>query len=655
MDVWRYSDWHAFANDVRFSQPHIWRWRDWIIESVNEDKRYDRMILEMLAGDELAPEDPQVVRATGYLARNYNILDRNVWLQDVVNHTFQGFLGLTVGCARCHDHMYDPMTQKEYFQLRAFFEPYRVRIDAVPGMLEKPRINIGNGATLIGDGFVRVFDADAKTPTYLFVRGEPTLPDKTMPLSCGVPEALGGRLPETVSVPLSAAVFNPEKREFVVKDLIAASAASIKQAEEKLAQAVQTDAKELAEAEVQQAQGRHVALLAVLEAERLEDAGQSESEKGKAAAVEAVRAQRQQALLEARRSVIAAKKRLADPKTNGVAVKEVPLAEKQLAKAEMDLQQPLNGNYVKRAVKTYPQESTGRRSSLARWIVDPENPLTARVAMNHLWLRHFGQGLAANPFDLGRNAAAPTHPALLDWLACEFMEPSPPQGNDFVGGWSMKRMQRMMVSSATYRMASTTDQDMIARDRDNLYLSRMSPRRMESELVRDSLFFLADTLDFAMGGIDIDYSKGNFVPRRSLYFHHSQDHQAEFLKLFDNPSVDECYQRNSSVMPQQALALANSDLAVQKARVAARKLNRENGETEPFVKSAFEHVLSRPPTPGEVAECVEFLQEQAKLYGPNRSSAVVVDERKPAADPAIRARENFVRILFNHNDFVTIR
>ena len=134
--------------------------------------------------------------------------------------------------------------------------------------------------------------------------------------------------------------------------------------------------------------------------------------------------------------------------------------------------------YTKRAVKTYPQESTGRRLAFARWIAHKENPLTARVAMNHIWLRHFGQPIVPRVFDFGRAGPSPSHPALLDWLAAEFME----------RGWSMKAMHRLLVTSSTYRMASTPDADNLRLDPDNKYYWRMPSRRLEAEVVRDSLF-----------------------------------------------------------------------------------------------------------------------------------------------------------------------
>jgi hypothetical protein len=148
MDVWRYSDWAGWAGggQIRDSQPHIWRWRDWIVESLNADKPYDRMVLEMLAGDEAFPEDESALRATGFLVRNYKKLSREQWMEDVVNHTSRAFLGVTMHCAKCHDHKFDPVTQEEYYRMRAVFEPHNVRIDPVAGVTDATK-----------DGLPRVF------------------------------------------------------------------------------------------------------------------------------------------------------------------------------------------------------------------------------------------------------------------------------------------------------------------------------------------------------------------------------------------------------------------------------------------------------------------------------------------------------------------
>src|SRR5205085_5459081 len=167
MDVWRYCDPYGSGAELRYSQQYIWRWRDWIIESLNADKGYDRMIQEMLAGDELAPADADVLRATGFLVRNWYKFNRNVWLERTVEHTSKAFLGVTLNCARCHDHFFDPISQKEYYQFRAFFEPHDVRTDRVPGQ-----------PNLQKDGLARVYDAKLQAPTYLYVRGNQAQPEK---------------------------------------------------------------------------------------------------------------------------------------------------------------------------------------------------------------------------------------------------------------------------------------------------------------------------------------------------------------------------------------------------------------------------------------------------------------------------------------------
>ncbi len=215
MDVWRYSDWAGWGKQVRDSQPHIWHWRDWIVESLNCDQPYDRMIVSMLAADEAWPEDANAIRATGYLARNFKLLSREKWMQDTVDHTAQAFLGLTLGCARCHNHMYEPILQKEYYQVRAIFEPYQVRIDRVPGTLDRSQ-----------NGLPRVYDAQLDAKTLLFVRGDDRHPTGD-PLSPGVPDLLGVPFPEPEPVSLPHAAISPDRRAFVIDDQMSASHAQV--------------------------------------------------------------------------------------------------------------------------------------------------------------------------------------------------------------------------------------------------------------------------------------------------------------------------------------------------------------------------------------------------------------------------------------------
>lgn len=666
MDVWRYSDWAGWGQQVRDSQPHIWHWRDWIVQSVNADKPYDRMIHEMLAGDELAPEDPQTLRATGYLVRNFKLLSREKWMQDTVEHTFLAFQGVTIGCARCHDHMFDPISQKEYYQVRALFEPHQVRTDRLPGEPDLKK-----------KGLPRVYDANLTVPTYFFIRGDDRTPDKNRTIKPGVPEALGGKFGPIEVIALPRQVFDPDRQPFVIEETLTASRDAISRARQALdtprrnatraiaavvgSRGAESEVLlsallhqvlsplEVAQLELLLAEARHAQLLATLRAEELEVCKKKDTPEWKQAATEATRHARDATLLEARRNLLAAHQaeRAAPAKTRPMLAQKTAEAVKALAKAEADVKLPETTAYPPRKRSVYPESSTGRRLAFARWLTSRDNPLTARVAMNHLWLRHFGQAIVPSVFDFGRNGRPPSHPALLDWLAAEFMEQS----------WSMKKMHRLIVTSSTYRLASTPDEANLVRDQDNRYLWRMNSRRLEAELVRDQVFYVAGRLDLTMGGPDIDHSQGLTTPRRSLYFRHAAEKQMEFLKLFDAASVTECYQRKESILPQQALALANSELSLRHARILAHMLAGTFRDDTAFVAAAFESVLARPATVEENGECVRFLQEQKQRLGPSNQASGSPDPegRTPAADPILRARENLVHVLMNHHDFVTVR
>ncbi|MFO0868036.1 MAG: PSD1 and planctomycete cytochrome C domain-containing protein [Pirellulales bacterium] len=206
MDVWRYSDWWGLGDQLRNSQKHIWHWRDWIIEAVNQDVPYDEMVRQMLAADEMYPQDLSKVRATGYLARNYFLFNRHQWMDETVEHVGKAFLGLTLNCAKCHEHKYDPISQAEYYRLRAFFEPYHVRLDVLPGE-----------ADLTRDGLPRVFDGQLEQPTYRLIRGQESQPDTSQVMTPDVPEWLRFAPLEIRPVTLPADAWQPERRPWVAE------------------------------------------------------------------------------------------------------------------------------------------------------------------------------------------------------------------------------------------------------------------------------------------------------------------------------------------------------------------------------------------------------------------------------------------------------
>lgn len=497
MDVWRYSDWSGEENNqVRGAPQHIWRWRDWTIDALNADIGYDNMIRLMLAADEVAPQDQSQLRATGFLARNWYRFNRNVWLEDTVEHTAKAFLGLTFNCAKCHDHKYDPISQENYYQFRAFFEPHDIRTDPVNGESDTKK-----------DGLVRVYDAHPDAPTYLFERGLETQPVESNPLSPELPSVLKGNL-------------------------------------------------------------------------RIQ-----------------------------------------------------PVALQVQQEKEME----------------GPASSTGRRLALANWIVDRNNPLTARVAVNHVWLRLFGQPLVENMTDFGLRTPVPEFADLLDTLAVQFME----------SGWSLKSLQRTILLSDAYCMDSSFASAQNRRkDPDNHLLWRMNSRRMEGEVIRDSVLYLAGNLEHAIGGPEVPLEERETSRRRSLYFRHGHERQVPFLKTFDGASVLECYRRDMTVVPQQALALANDLVIREQSRIIATQLASLSPDRTDFIGDAFLHVLCRTASAQEVAACLKFLTDQAVLvaageltYADDSPPARV----PPAADPELRARQSLVHVLLNHNDFVTVR
>lgn len=848
MDIWRYTDWYGLGEQLRYSQKHIWHWRDWIVESLNKDKGYDRMVLEMLAGDEIAPTDRDTLRATGFLARNYYLFNRTTWLDDVVEHTSKAFLGITMNCAKCHDHKYDPVTAKDYYAWRAFFEPYHVRLDELPGEpnLEK-------------NGLPRAYDVHLDIPTYLHVRGDEKHPDKSKEITPTVPVIFKLREPAIKPVSLPVEAHNPALQEYVFENhrqIAEQQVASAKAALEKARQAVadlekkakagktdgpmpklvfrdefhdfKTEAWEErggtwkhertglkqtqagAERRVLQLRTQHprdfyakvrftiqggekwksvgftfdagekhdvLVYLSAYSSPKLQiaitDDGKTvyppngfitrEVKTGTSYDLEAfvqgdqltvlvdgvdalsfklpsrqpghfqlvtfdasaeflgcelyelpagyVRpgASVEAKLIDARTAADAAAKALttaelrlkalqsslqadlaklnqsvdvasligaaakdeaawrlaeaetalakleaAEQKAKKSDEKKLKAAREAVVKAKERVEKP-DGNYtsLRGSLKAlegpdekedhrnlpFPTTSTGRRTALAQWIANAQNPLTARVAVNHLWLRHFGQPLVPTVMDFGRRGAAPTHPQLLDWLAVEFME----------SGWSMKHMHRLMVLSRTYRLSSSNADAAkvsLTKDAENKYYWRMNPVRMEAQSVRDSLLQLAGQLDLTMGGPTIDPKKEDTVFRRSLYFTHSKDDVHKFLETFDNANVLDCYRRSESVLPQQALALANSKLAMVAAGKLAERLAKEHSAAtdDEFIRTTYETVLAVEPAKGELEVCAETLMQLRSLA-----------EQQGHKDPVARARAGLVHALFNHNDFITVR
>ncbi|HMC11109.1 MAG TPA: DUF1553 domain-containing protein, partial [Pirellulaceae bacterium] len=617
----------------------------------------------MLAADELSPLDNDALRATGYLVRSWYKFNRNKWLDDAIEHTGKAFLGITFNCCRCHDHMYDPLSQREYYSLRAFFEPYDIRTDRLPGQADTTK-----------DGLVRVFDSKLNDPTFVFVRGNEKNPLKDEPVQPALPLLFGDSACSIEPVRLPQSVWYPGGLDYVRKDILAAAGKELHTAKAALAtaqskfdselkkpsgDAVTSDAEApsprqtLVDADGQLAVAQATlqiaeATLAFNELSLLaDDASFATPEKAsaKALAEAAAKAEGEVKLLQAQKGVLQAEIALATARRNkkegdvrslnvlSAAETGITNAVKARGEALDALNKPLT-DYTHFA-PIYPQTSTGRRTALARWITSKDSPLAARVAINHIWLRHFGTPLVPSVFDFGINGKPPTNQPLLDWLASELME----------NGWQMKPIHKLIVTSRTYRLASNegfrvqgSEKPAVlnpeprtlnpSADPENLYYWRANPRRMEAEIVRDSTLYVAGSLDDTRGGTDLDPNHGLTVPRRSLYFRATKEKKMEFLSLFDSANPVECYRRSESIAPQQALAMANSTLTLAQARILAKKLidsfdDKPAAESQQlFVESAFHRILCRPPTPDELTTCLTFLAEQsAALADPSLLTA----------------------------------
>ncbi|NBW85460.1 MAG: DUF1549 domain-containing protein [Planctomycetia bacterium] len=418
MDIWRYSDWWGLGDDHRNSQKHIWHFRDWIVESLNADVPYDEMLRQMLAADELYPDDPSRLRATGFLARNWFSWNRTQWLDETVEHVGKGLLGLTLNCSKCHDHKYDPIRQQDFYAMRAFFEPHQTHLAAA----------------------------------------RRSLADTRQALEQAAPADVAAR---QASVDVAAA------------ELLAVE---------------------------RRAEAAHAAWAAE------DDPAAAHAARAAECAVAAVRAERAVAVAKARQSLAAVERKHAQPAagTPGDG-KELQAARDALAKAEQAAAEPdglftpfvgatwsathFRGSTGKDPAPSFLATSTGRRRALASWITDPRNPLTARVAVNHLWMRHMGRPLVTTTFDFGRKGNAPANPALLDWLACELVEGGPGESP-----WGMKHLHRLIVTSAAYRMTSSTRDagENVRIDPDNRLLWRRDAIRLEAEVIRDCMLALAD-------------------------------------------------------------------------------------------------------------------------------------------------------------------
>ena len=411
MDVWRYSDWDGFAAEIRESRPYIWHWRDWIVESLNADLGYDRMVVLMLAADEAAPEDDAALRATGFLARNWDKFSRVRWLDNDVEHTAKAFLGLTLACARCHDHKYDPIPQTDYYRFRAFFEPHEVREDRLP-----------LGPDAARDGLPRAYDAKPDEPDV------PVPPRRRRPTR----QVAGRSRPACpISSPRDAdparAGPHPERsrgipmlRDVVKDELRARAAKAVEDAE---AGPRRRDADRPADRRGGAAAsrrpptrprrpgsgGRGQARRAARPRGRSRSALAGQAGRGGTTPrreAELRLAKAQSGLAAARKAAQAGRR--GDDRPSPPPRRSWPPPERPSPRRSRR-RRPTRPTTRPSARPTRPRARAGG-SPWRAGSPSPDNPLTARVAVNHVWARHFGRPLVGNMFDFGLNGQPPDAP-----------------------------------------------------------------------------------------------------------------------------------------------------------------------------------------------------------------------------------------------------
>jgi hypothetical protein len=587
LDVARYADSEGYESN--HPRPYAWRYRDYVVDSFNRDKPFDRFIREQVAGDEIEPYSDENLVATGFLAASRlssneedHALQRNDVLVDIANATGAGFLGLTWGCAQCHSHKFDPITQRDYYRLQAFF------VKGQPNnlALREPALWVDYNAKKAPE-----YDALVRLAKILFERGR---------------ERFIERQKKKMSAAMLASLEIPdEQRSPEQRELFRQADLAFQMTPDGYEAAIPEEDKKL-----------YVETRKKLEELRKKMGDEPEVWGFYSPATSPTPV-----------DVLPSK-----------AFYPLPYQPDELRRATGYLR--IRGEVHRRGGKLAPgwpevmgptPPGTGRerpRLALADWLTSRENPLVARVWVNRVWHYHFGRGLVATPGDFGVRGAPPSHPALLDWLAAELMESK----------WSTKHLHRLIVTSATYRQSSRSDAKFAEIDSDNQYLWRWAPRRLEAEAIRDSALAATGELDRRLGGAFIAPEAADPSLRRSLYLMQKRDAMPRFQAMFDGPTSNEsCACRQVSTVALQPLLLLNNPFMIRRAKALAARIFAEAG-TDPRAQATavFEIALGRPP--GE-----EDRRAAEAYLGPSDSGGT--DE------PSVRLLR-FCQVVLNLNEFV---
>ncbi len=609
LDLARYAESEGFKSDE--TRPYAWRYRDYVIRAFNEDKPYDRFVQEQIAGDELWPNDVDARIATGF-NRNYpdesnaaNLVQRRAeLLQDVTDAVGATFMGLTFGCAKCHDHKFDPILQADYYRLQAFFAA-SAQDDDIILMSDADRAEYDRKLAAWEEAAKDIrAERDAMLDAERRVKWE---------------HLFGKRLDETQDALSKAeAELNPFERQMWHKHLW-----QVGFFEKSLYKALKGEQKE-----------RYLELTEQLE--KFEHLHPGELPRG------------------------------AGLKDLGVDAPETRILGLANYAAPQDEVEPgfltiLNPGPVPVTARE-DLSSTGRRTALAKWLTETDNPLTARVMANRIWHHHFGRGIVATPSDFGRMGEAPTHPELLDWLTSEFVDK----------GWSIKGMHRLIMTSRTYQQGSDHIEEAKHADPFNRLLWRFPPQRLEGEVIRDSMLATSGMLNTEVGGPSVFPPLPSGMPtprggwaatedpeqqrRRSVYIFVRRNARYPMMHAFDMPDTHEsCARREVTTTAPQALSLLNDEQTIEWSQgFAARVLENAGADSNAQVEQAYLLAYSRKPDAAEQDEAQTFLAKQrevivARTEGKTALPAYVPEGMDPASAAAF---VDFSHTLLNSNEFV---
>jgi hypothetical protein len=637
LDVVGYTDTVGFDQDTNtiLQSEGKWRYRDYVIAAFNADVPYDRFVTEQLAGDELVdwrnaprftPEIRRLLTATGYLrtARDQTHepesdipLNHFGVLHDTVAIVGNSLLGLTLNCAQCHNHKFDPIPQRDYYRLMALFTPAYNPRDWRPVYPWKPEVQDRGLPDLSPRELAELQRHNREVERRV---GELTarLAALRRPYETRLREARLQAVPEPIRADTRAAVDAPAAtRTEVQKYLAAKFEAKLRVTPEELAAALgPADGAEV---------NRLNAQIAALNATRRSF--------GKIQALYDVGPPPPTYLL-----------KRGSYETPG---EEVPPGFLSV------LSDPTHSSL---APASSPSGSTsGRRLAFARWLTEPgsrPSALLARVMVNRLWQHLFGQGLVPTPDNFGRSGEPPTHPELLEWLGTEFAR----------SGWRVKPMLKLMMTSTAYRQASRPSPaaDPEVADPGNRLLGRMRLRRLEAEAIRDALLAVSGRLDQTVGGppvlvrprpdglVEVD-EKGSpgMRGKRSVYLLCRRSYNLSLLTVFDQPLVaTTCPCRDVSAVPLQSLAMLNNAFVAEQARHFADRVERAAGATgEGAIRTAFRLALARGPSAAETEICVRLLERQAAAY---RQAG------RPTGEAERLALVQLCHALLNTNEFLYV-